>query len=98
MLKRVLCILLLIPCLAYANWWHNLWLNNNQQATELLAKKNNILAANTFNDSNWSGIAFYRAHAYESAANKFKLDHSALGYYNLGNSLAFMHKYQEAVD
>lgn len=43
------------------------------------------LAANLFSDPNWQGVAFYRAGAFDKAADAFK---RAGNHYNLGNAEA----------
>lgn len=87
----------MLPQIVLANAWDNLWFNKNQQGAKLLQESKNQDAANTFEDKNWKGIAYYRAGNYESAYNEFKHDNSAEGLYNQANSLAHLQKYKEAI-
>ena len=96
MLKKL--ILFLIPQIALANIWTNMWLNNNQQGFTLLNKNKNAQAAEKFTDRSWKGAAYYKNKQYQQAYNEFKHDSSANGLYNQGNALAHMQKYQEALD
>ena len=91
-------ILLLLPQIALANVWQDLWFNKNQQGSQLLKQNKNDEAAQTFTDKNWKGIAYYRDGKYQEAYDEFKQDNSAQGLYNQGNALAHMQKYQEAID
>lgn len=81
-----------------ASTWQNLWLNKNQQGSQLLKQNKNTQAAQTFTDKHWKGIAYYRDGKYQEAYNEFKEDNSAQGLYNQGNALAQLGKYEEAID
>ncbi len=90
--------ILQLPTFSQALTWEDLWLNPNQQGADLLKHNKNQEAAAKFTDTKWKGIAYYQDKQYERAYEQFKSDHSALGFYNQGNSLAYMHKYQEAIN
>lgn len=95
---KLVLLLLLAPAIAMAAGWQDLWLNRNQRGSHLLDQGKNAEAAATFESNQWKGIAYYRDKQYAKAYNEFKKDKSALGYYNQGNALAYMQKYQEAIN
>lgn len=96
--KYILLLGMLLPQLVFAFTWQDLWFNHDQQGARLLAKKKNKEAAKEFNNSDWKGVAYYRDGDYQHAYDEFKKDNSAQGLYNQGNALAYMQKYQEALD
>lgn len=96
--KHFLLILMIIPELVLANAWLDLWFNKNQQGSKLLRQNKNQQAAETFTDSKWKGVAYYRDKQYAKAYTEFKKDNSAQGLYNQGNALAQMQRYQEALN
>lgn len=98
MLKRKYLYLLLIPQFAFAFDLNSLWLNNNQQGTQLMKQGKYAEAAQKFDDSNWKATAYYKAGQYDQAYAEYSKDTSARGYYNQGNALAQQHKYQDAID
>lgn len=90
----ILCSL--ISNTAFAFSWEDLWKRPDQQGIELLSKGNATEAAKRFEDKNWQGVAQYRSGQYKQANDNFSQLKSADGYYNQGNALAHMGKYQEA--
>ncbi|WP_169334358.1 tetratricopeptide repeat protein [Rubritalea marina] len=61
-------------------------------------KENYQEAAEGFADAQWRGAAYFRAGAFKEAANVFSGIQSAEGYYNYGNSLVMLGKYQAAIE
>lgn len=55
-------------------------------------------ASQLLTDPAWQGSAYYRNKEYSKAAQAWKNDTSAQGYYNLGNALFRQGQYQEAID
>lgn len=95
-LTAVSLIFLLITN-TYAWQWTDLWLTPNQQASQKLKKGEPKQAAELFQNPQWRGISYYRAGDYEKALSHFKQDDSAYGYYNQGNALAYLGRYEEAI-
>lgn len=75
--------------------WQDLWQTKDQQA-QAMVNQDPAAAAQTFNDEKWRGIANYKAGDYEAALKDFSGD-SASDYYNRGNALAQLRKYEEAI-
>ena len=97
---RGTCIVigLMLSNTAFAFSFQDLWFNQNQQAARLLDQQKNSEAAAKFSDNHWKGVAYYRDKKYDQALEMFKQDKTANGWYNQGNTLAQMQKYQEAID
>lgn len=99
-MKRVLTCLL-VMCLtatAHAFSWHDLWVTPNQQAAALMTKGRYSEAEKRFNKKDWQATAAYRAGHYEEAAKLFQGLADDMGYYNQGNALAHMGRYEQAID
>jgi Ca-activated chloride channel family protein len=99
-LLRGTCVVLglMLSNTAFAFSFEDLWFNQNQQAARLLDQQKNSEAAAKFSDNHWKGVAYYRDKKYDQALEIFKQDKTANGWYNQGNTLAQMQKYQEAID
>lgn len=99
-MKNKLFLSLLLAIFAvnsYAFSWQNLWKSKNQQAKEMMKKNDFAGATNTFKDENWRAVAAFRAKNYQMAADLFAKSNTAEANYNLGNSLAHLGKYQDAI-
>nr|WP_131743521.1 tetratricopeptide repeat protein [Legionella gratiana] len=77
--------------------WHDLWSTPDQQGQELMAKNQFKEAKETFTRNDWAAAAAYRAGDYQKAAELYQNVGNEQGYYNEGNSLAHMGKYEEAI-
>lgn len=95
--RYLLLILLGISNYSHAFSWDDLWLNPNQQGKQLLDANKAKDAANKFQHPQWKGAAYYKSQQYEQAYQQFQQDKSATGYYNQGNALAYLQKYDEAI-
>lgn len=80
-----------------ANFWENLWHRPDERAMKLLQDGKAKLAAQEFSDPEWQAIANYRAGNYKQASSALKNFNSARADYNLGNSLAHLGQYEEAI-
>jgi len=97
-MKQIIRILLLLMISnAHAGFWQDLWLTNDQQAEALMKKGQFDKAQKLFQQSDWQGAAAYRAKDYQQARKNFEGLQSESGYYNLGNALANLEKYEEAL-
>nr|WP_115304098.1 tetratricopeptide repeat protein [Legionella beliardensis] len=96
MLIRLL--LLLIACNSYAFTWGDLWATKDQQGHELMRKGQFKQAQSVFNEPAWRASAAYRAGDYQKAAQTFGTLQTEQGYYNQGNALAHLGKYEEAIN
>jgi len=94
---------LMIACLSfffanvYAFNWTDLWLTQNQQAQIKMNKGQFKQAEATFQRSDWRGTAAYRAGNYGQAVKHYSTLHTESGFYNEGNALAHLGKYEEAI-
>jgi Ca-activated chloride channel family protein len=82
---------------AYAFSFYTLFENNNQRASRLMAEKKYADAEKNFSRPDWQAVAAYRGNNYTQAAEQFKQLDGELGFYNQGNALAYLGKYQEAI-
>lgn len=82
---------------SHAFSWQDLWQSKNQQAKEMMKNNEFAKAKNTFHDENWQAIAAFRDKDYQMAANLFANTNSSDANYNLGNALANMGKYKDAI-
>lgn len=82
---------------SYAFSWQNLWKSKNQQAKEMMKKNDFSHAKNTFKDENWQAVAAFRDKDYQMAADLFAKPKTIDANYNLGNALANLGKYKDAI-
>ncbi len=90
-------VVIISPPPAQADNWLGLWLNQNQQAEGLFSDGDYADAARLFSDSAWSGAAHFRAGEYEAALKQWQALESPIATYNLGNALAKLQRYEEAL-
>lgn len=83
---------------SYANWFSDLWRNQDQRAHAKLEEGNFEEAEQTFNDPEWQAISKYRQGNYEDAGNYFDTQEEIRSMYNLGNALALKGDLQQAID
>jgi Ca-activated chloride channel family protein len=76
----------------------SLWKTPDQRGAELLEQGAAQAAANTFERPDWTAVANYRAGDFEKAAESFNQLDGATAQYNLGNSLAFAGKLEQAIE
>ncbi len=94
---RAIFLLLTLTQHGYAFSWRDLWVTKNQQAQIMMNKGQYLPAKETFERNDWRASAAYRAGEYELAAKVFEPLKNERSYYNLGNSLAHMGKYEQAI-
>lgn len=75
----------------------DLWASRDQQGRWYFEQARFDEAARRFVDPLWHGIALYRAGDFDAAADAFTALATPQGYYNLGNALARLHRYPEAI-
>lgn len=81
----------------YAFSWQDLWFTQDQQAQALMQKGQYNKAQQTFEREDWRAAAAYRAGDYEHAAELYRNMKNEQAYYNLGNALAHMGRYEQAI-
>ena len=81
----------------YASLWQSLWQRRDQQAYDAMADGDPIVAAQLFADQQWRGSARYRSGDFGGAASDFAEDPSLTGFYNQGNALARLGRYEDAI-
>ncbi|HAT8179833.1 TPA: tetratricopeptide repeat protein [Legionella pneumophila] len=77
--------------------WSDLWFTPDQQAQHLMEKGQFAKAKDIFERNDWAASAAYRAGDYEQAAKLFNELKTEQGYYNQGNALAHLGKYEDAI-
>lgn len=82
--------------LCLTNDWSHLWFSPNQLGQRRFHQGKYIEAGETFEDSQWRGVAWYRAGEFQKAAQYFSLRDTAEAYYNAGNAWLMLGKYEEA--
>ncbi|KTC91591.1 tetratricopeptide repeat protein [Fluoribacter dumoffii] len=86
-----------LPLTTHAFSWQDLWSTSDQQGRDLMAKNQFEQAKETFTRNDWAATAAYRAGDYQKAAEIYQALKNETGYYNQGNALAHMGKYEEAI-
>ncbi|WP_131782520.1 tetratricopeptide repeat protein [Legionella gresilensis] len=97
MIRLVRLLLLLITCNSYAFTWQDLWSTKDQQGERLMQQGQFKKAQTTFNEPAWRASAAYRAGDYQKASQAFGNLQTEQGYYNQGNALAHLGKYEDAI-
>lgn len=77
--------------------WTMLWKTPDQQAMMALKQQHYETAAAQFINPDWKAAALYRAGHYQQAATLYKTHASLENTYNLGNALAHLKRYREAL-
>lgn len=94
----LVALFLFVAVDSQANWFEDLWKNDDQRAYDKLQNENVEIAEELFRDLEWQAVSKYRNGKYDSAAGLFLSDESIRSQYNLGNSLALSGRIQEAID
>ncbi len=71
--------------------------NPNQQAMQHMTAAQYDAAEKSFTRADWQAVAAYRNKNYERAAKQFETLDSIFGFYNQGNALAQLGKYEAAI-
>ncbi len=87
----------LLSLSSHAVHWADLWFTPDQQGQKLMQKNRFKEAKETFKREDWSAAAAYRAGDYQKAANLYQNLKNEQGYYNLGNTLAHLGQYEQAI-
>jgi Ca-activated chloride channel family protein len=97
MLVRIGVVILALAISGCADDWTDMWFTSDQQAQHLAHSGNHAEAAQLFTDPMRSGTEWYRAGEFERAAAEFGRLESAGAYFNRGNALVFLGKYEAAI-
>lgn len=82
---------------ASADWWQDLWQTPDQQGAKSFQQEQYASAAEQFNDPLWKGLSHFNAGDYQAAAEVYSALDTAESNFGLGNSLAQLQQYQEAI-
>jgi Ca-activated chloride channel family protein len=100
--RGVLCIALLLllplPKTSYAFSWQDIWQTPDNQALQAFQRNDYPQAAQTFENPAWKAAAQYKAGQYDQALETLKNPQTTDDFYNRGNSLAKVGRFQEAID
>ena len=75
----------------------NLWSRADQKAMQAFNSGDNKKAAENFTQPEWKASAFYRNNDFEAAAKTLENANSSDDYYNKGNALARLGKFEDAI-
>jgi len=73
------------------------WLTPGQEGDRLMKAEKFQEAAKAYHDPLRKGVAFFRAGNFESAVSQFNRTNTAEAFFNKGNSLVMLGKYEDAV-
>jgi Ca-activated chloride channel family protein len=91
-------ILPLVPSPAQALEWAELWTRPDQQAARALQQQDdNVPSADVFKDPAWQAAAHYRSGQYDQTVAVLQDAATADDFYNKGNALARLGRFDEAV-
>jgi len=93
-----LLFLLFMPMPSPALEWNDLWLTQDQQASQAYAKEELQQAAELFANPEWKAASHYKTGQYEKALETLEGLEGADNLYNKGNALANLGRYPEAVE
>ena len=93
----VMVVLLSLATPASAFSWKDLWSTKDQQAKAMMDKGQFNQAKDMFLRDDWRATSSYRAGDYEQAATLYQSFKNEDAYYNQGNALAQMGKYEQAI-
>lgn len=96
-LLLVLSVPLLLPQTAKASGWRDWWQRPDQQAASALRQGHAGQAQQLAQDPAWRGAAAYRAGDYAAAAQALQQAKGIDAPYNLGNALARLGRYRDAI-
>jgi Ca-activated chloride channel family protein len=91
-------VIFIAPLPAQASLWEDLWMNKDQQAQKALEAGSPEDAAALFDDTEWRGVARYRAGDYSGSAREFAEGADVRNLYNLGNAMAQQGELESAID
>jgi len=95
--QALLIVLLSLIAQAHAFTWQDLWKTKDQQGKALMEKQQFQQAKDIFLRPDWRATSAYRAGDYELANKLYPSIKSEDAYYNHGNTLAHMGKYEEGI-
>ena len=90
-------VLLSPPDAVYALDWEGLWLRKDQRGQRAMDARDYANAAELFADPAWKAAAQHRAGNYQAAIDTLEQLDDAAGNYNMGNALARLGRYHEAI-
>ena len=94
---RIIFLSMALANVAIANTWQDLWVTKDNQAKAMMSKGQYKKAQETFIREDWRAYAAYRAGDYLASAKQYQMLNSEDGYYNQGNALAHMGRYEDAI-
>jgi Ca-activated chloride channel homolog len=98
MIVRNFLLLFAIAGSAHALSWSELWLTKDQQAQKLMKEGQYKQAETTFHQPDWRAAAAYRAGHFGQAAEQYQALQTEISYYNQGNALTHLGKYEQAIN
>jgi Ca-activated chloride channel family protein len=76
--------------------WRDLWLTADQRGRILMRRNEPAAAADAFRDPFWRGIALFRGGDFKAAAQALSRVENAEGFYDEGNALVMLGRYEDA--
>ena len=94
----VLPLVFLLPLESEASVWSDLWKTKDQQAKKLLKEEQYDQAAETFERSDWAGVAHFKNGDFSQAATQLQSSNDVTSLYNKGNAFAFQGELEKALE
>jgi Ca-activated chloride channel family protein len=91
-------IFFIIPHMAFAFSFNDLWKTKDQQALELFQEGNYVEANNLFQNQEWQAASSYKIGDFENAAELFQNIPTAEGLFNYGTSKAKIGDFDKALE
>lgn len=97
LLSVVLAVNLLPVETARADWWDELWHNDDQRGMQAWQEQRFGDAAGIFTDPQWQAAARYRQEEYDQALKLLQQNNDSESHYNRGNVLARLGRVTDAI-
>lgn len=96
--RGVLILLFIVPHTVQGSYFSDIWKTDDQKAEELFHEEKYADAKELFQNEEWRAAANYKCGDFETAARLFQNNHSANGFYNLGNAKAKLGDFKGALE
>ncbi len=71
-LRKLILSVVLLPCISQASIWSDAWQTKDQQGASSFEAGDYKASAQSFENTDWKGSAYYKAKEYDKAYDEFK--------------------------